>query len=178
MKTLLTLFCYTLFYFGLFSQAEIQHPSSNTILTASIDFQDGDIYTDSGGSVENYSVEERSTLTLCAPAGQSFSISFSSFITERDFDFLTITGSLSSDNMYSGNDSPGLVFSSEGGCVELDWISDLIFPDEGWVATFSIETTAPIPTLSQWGFITLLFSCLILGTIVLTNSTTNRCQFP
>ena len=48
-------------------------------LNACVDFQDGDVYTDSGGSAGNYSNNEFSTMTFCAPAGETISLNFTTF---------------------------------------------------------------------------------------------------
>ncbi|MGB1450133.1 MAG: hypothetical protein ACPG7E_00240, partial [Marinirhabdus sp.] len=79
------------------ASAQTEIPQQNATLTSGAGFVDGDIYTDSGGSAGNYSINESSTLDLVANPGEALLVSFTTFDVEASFigscfDNLTVAG--------------------------------------------------------------------------------------
>lgn len=110
----------------------------------------GETFTDPGGPINNYPDNSLIVWTICPenPAdGEVVLINFSEFDLENNFDFL---------NIYDGTDVnsplissltgavlPGDVFASnETGCLTVEFISDFIFNNPGFVA--SVTCTADL----------------------------------
>jgi hypothetical protein len=129
----------------LISQNTINQPTSGTTtLFAGTDFFSGDFYEDSGAGFVpgNFSNGESGTLSFCACPGEQFSIVFNEFLLQitnvANNDYLTITGSSNTkDGNYFGNNNPGTVMSSAGGCIDFTFISNIKHVAPGWSATFS-----------------------------------------
>ncbi|QIE59135.1 HYR domain-containing protein [Rasiella rasia] len=157
------------------TQAQTEIPQANATLTSGVDFVDGDIYTDSGGSLANYTSNEASTLDLVAGAGEIITISFTAFEVEAStgsscFDNLTVVGDTGGgDATYSGDDDDagaGLVCtdatdaagaptlgpftSSEGGTLSFSFFSDGSVTDPGWTADITVTAVvAPVEIPQQ-----------------------------
>ena len=102
------------------------------------------MYTDSGGPGSNYSINENSTTTLCAAAGGTISLTFSSFNTESGFDDLTVTGAASGNGIYDDIALPPVITSTVGGCINFVFVSVGSITRPGWAA--EIEVSAPPAT--------------------------------
>ncbi|MFK8161502.1 MAG: hypothetical protein AB8H12_03480, partial [Lewinella sp.] len=136
---------------------------ADATLNACVDFADGDIYTDSGGSGGSYTANELSTLELCATGGETVTLTFTAFDLEAStvsscFDNLTIAGADAGDGTYAGdandagaglnctdatddNGDPtlGPFTSAVGGCLTLTFDSDGSLQQAGWEATISLS---------------------------------------
>lgn len=106
----------------------------------------GMIFTDTGGSSENYSNLESFTRTFIPNvANRKIVVNFTQFALESDFDYLYIYDGpddtypeLSFDNGFTGTNSPGLITSSaDDGSLTIKFVSDQLENDLGWIATVS-----------------------------------------
>ncbi|MFT5249031.1 MAG: hypothetical protein ACI93P_000754, partial [bacterium] len=145
------------------AQTEISQASAT--LDAGIDFVDGDIYVDSGGSLANYSSSEFSTLTLNAEVGETVTVTFTTFEVEASsfgscWDNLTVTGDAGGgDATYAGDSSDagaglsctdatdpagnptlGPFTSAVGGSLDFLFDSDTSGQFSGWTATISLSS--------------------------------------
>ncbi|MBL7883144.1 MAG: N-acetylmuramoyl-L-alanine amidase [Bacteroidia bacterium] len=105
----------------------------------------GNFY-DSGGPSANYTNDER-ILTRIQPAGaSSITLTFTSFNTELNWDYLFIydgaTTSAPLIGTYTGTNSPGTVISS-GGSLLIEFRSDCATVSSGWVANWTSNATPP-----------------------------------
>ena len=115
-------------------------------VNACSDFQDGDIYTDSGGSAGNYSSGESSSMVFQAPAGETVTIEFTSFQMETNWDNLTVSGDTGGfDGQYDGSSNPPTMTSAVGGALTFDMFSDSSFAQAGWTANIGISGCPPPP---------------------------------
>ena len=115
-------------------------------VNACSDFQDGDIYTDSGGSSSNYSVSESSSMEFQAPAGETITIEFTSFNVEANWDSLTVSGDTGGFNgLYDGTDLPPTMTSAVGGVLTFEMSSDSSVTRPGWTANIGISGCPPPP---------------------------------
>jgi subtilisin-like proprotein convertase family protein len=126
-------------------------PSVTTVTTCS-----GTFY-DSGGASEDYSNNENRTLTICpTTAGNRVGANFTSFDTERNYDYLYVydgpNTSSPSLGVYTGTLGPGQVRATPNnptGCITFRFVSDgsSLFGSRrpGWRADLSCLT--PCPTI-------------------------------
>ena len=63
-------------------QAQGEILQADGVFSACTDFQDGDIYADTGGIAANYSTNENLVMELVAPAGETLTVEFTTFNTE------------------------------------------------------------------------------------------------
>ncbi len=151
-------------------QAQTEIPQADGTLTACVDFQDGDIYVDSGGSGADYSTSEGSTMVFQAQPGQTITVDFTSFEVEAAssncWDTLAVTGDTGGfDATYSGDDvdggaglactdatdasgnpTLGPFTSAVGGSLSFSFNSDASVVKEGWTANLTIGGAAcPAP---------------------------------
>ncbi|WP_367391122.1 HYR domain-containing protein [Lewinella sp. LCG006] len=119
---------------------ELRHVAvgANTY-TAYTDFVSGDLFTDTGGTAGDYVDNESGTTQICAPAGETITLNFTSFNVEAGFDDLNISGSIASDGSYDGTTGPGIVTSNPGGCLTFAFNSDLSVTPFGWEAIIAIS---------------------------------------
>jgi len=118
----------------------------------------GGTFYDSGGSAGAYGNSQNFTQTICAAtAGQCVSLSFTSFNTEANFDFLNIYNGPNASSpligTYTGTNSPGTVTATSG-CITLVFTSDGIITAPGFAATISCvacPSTAPCTTACNGG---------------------------
>ncbi|MFN5381085.1 MAG: CUB domain-containing protein [Bacteroidota bacterium] len=107
----------------------------------------GGTFYDAGGPGSNYTSNQNFTATFCAPPGQYISFDFTQFSTELNYDYLDIYNGASTASTligsYSGNNGPGTVTSTIGGCLTFEFSSDGIFNYSGWVASITCSTTPP-----------------------------------
>ncbi len=119
---------------GSVSGSNYNMPCSGTYNTCT-----GNFY-DSGGSSAQYTDNQNSEFTLCAPAGQQMKLVFSSFNTESGYDYLHIYDGTSASSTligsYSGTTSPGTITSTVG-CLTLKFVSDNDIVSSGWAAAIS-----------------------------------------
>ena len=126
--------------------AQTEITQAGGTVNACSDFQDGDIYTDSGGSAGNYSNFESSTMVFQAPAGETVTIEFTSFQVETNWDSLTVTGDTGGfDGLYDGTSNPPTMTSAVGGALTFDMFSDSSFSQAGWTANIGISGCPPPP---------------------------------
>ena len=110
--------------------AQVEIPQAEGLFVACTDFQDGDIYTDSGGSAADYPNGEETTMEFQAPAGETVSIEFTSFNVEAGWDSLTVTGAGPGfDGDYDGTALPPTMVSAPGGSLTFFLIPILQFLD-------------------------------------------------
>ena len=149
--------------------AQTEITQQDGTLTACSDFQDGDIFTDSGGSSGSYAVNENSTLELVAQPGETVTVTFTSFSTEKAasgagdcYDFLIVSGDAGGgDGTYAGDDNDvagdctdatdpsgnptlGPFTSAPGGTLSFNFQSDGSIVQAGWEATISLSTACPV----------------------------------
>lgn len=125
---------------ALYYQLVNNSPSQNTLNTASGTF------TDTGGSVSDYSNDQR-YFTLIQPANaSSITLNFSSFSLEANWDYLYIydgaTNSAPLIGTYTGTSSPGTITSSSGALL-IEFRSDCATTATGWVANWTSVITNP-----------------------------------
>ncbi|MDD5569634.1 MAG: glycosyl hydrolase family 18 protein [Bacteroidales bacterium] len=108
--------------------------------------------TDMGGP-GNYYNYENWTYTIAPPSAGSITLTFTSFSTESNYDFLYIyNGDNTSSPLigkYSGTTSPGTVVANSGK-ITLKFTSDNATTSGGWVANWacSVDNTAPTTSIS------------------------------
>ena len=126
------------------AQTEILH--ANGTVNACSDFQDGDIYTDDGGSASNYTSGQSTSMVFQAPAGETVTIDFTSFDVEAGWDSLTITGDTGGfDGLYDGTTNPPTMTSAAGGTLNFDFFADGSVSRAGWTANIGISGCPPPP---------------------------------
>ena len=107
----------------------------------------GGNFYDSGGPAGNYGNGQLFTATFCAPPGQYLTFNFTSFNTEFLFDWLDIYNGPNTAapliGSFTGNNSPGLITSTQGGCITFVFDSDGSQVSSGWTATITCSTTPP-----------------------------------
>ena len=88
-------------------QAQGEILQADGVFSACTDFQDGDIYADTGGIAANYQSNENLSMELVAPAGETLTVEFTTFNTEANWDSLTVTGDTGGfDGTYDGTAIP------------------------------------------------------------------------
>ena len=177
-KITLALFAFAALCFTMQVQAqtEIPQPTAGTsTLTAGVDFVDGDIYTDSGGSTGLYLNDELGTLEFCANPGEVITIDFTAFEVEASggaggqcWDQLTISGDTGGmDGTYAGdtfdlgaglacidgtdpagNPTLGPFNSAPGGCLTFFFDSDGSVTQSGWEADISVAVDPNAPLIN------------------------------
>ena len=126
--------------------AQVEIPQAEGLFVACTDFQDGDIYTDAGGSAANYPNSEETTMEFQAPAGETVSIEFTSFNVEAGWDSLTVTGAGAGfDGAYDGTALPPTMVSAPGGSLTFFFDSDSSVSRPGWTANIGISACPPPP---------------------------------
>jgi hypothetical protein len=140
-KSLLILF----FLLGLLPCALAQNFNMGNLGT--INNACGGNFFDSGGNLLNYGNSQNFTATFCAPAGQYLSFNFTAFNLENGWDFLDIyngpTVGAPLLGSYTGTGGPGIITSTQGGCLTFVFSSDNSFVFSGWAATITCSTTPP-----------------------------------
>ncbi|MCB0479598.1 MAG: N-acetylmuramoyl-L-alanine amidase [Crocinitomicaceae bacterium] len=106
--------------------------------------------TDSGGSGNDYSDDERLLWLIQPPQTANITLTFSTFETELDWDYLYIYDGNSINSpligVYTGTNSPGTITSS-GGSLLLEFRSDCATTAPGWEASYtSVQVDATSPT--------------------------------
>jgi gliding motility-associated-like protein len=129
-------------------------------------------YVDSGGIANDYSDDETAAMTtqvICPNnPGDLVTVTFTSFATERNFDFLKIyDGNVVSAATLLGNFSGTLnlgsfTASSASGCLTFVFTSDFLGTDTGWTSNI---TCAPRPTCTKPN--TLLTSAVTASSVTL-----------
>ncbi|CAN1554676.1 Gliding motility-associated, C-terminal domain [Flavobacteriaceae bacterium] len=153
-----------------FSNSEWVGPFTFTT-TAAPPVCDGN-YVDSGGIANDYSDDETAAMTtqvICPNnPGDLVTVTFTSFATERNFDFLKIyDGNVVSAATLLGNFSGTLnlgsfTASSASGCLTFVFTSDFLGTDTGWTSNI---TCAPRPTCTKPN--TLLTSAVTASSVTL-----------
>jgi uncharacterized protein (DUF427 family) len=119
--------------------AQTYNMSNTTVTTCS-----GNFY-DSGGPTGNYSNNQNITMTFSSGSSARVSVSFSSFATETNNDFLWIYDGPSTAYpliaTYSGSTNPGTI-TSTGSSLTFRFTSDVSSVNSGWDATISCTGTA------------------------------------
>lgn len=127
----------------LYYQLINNNPSQTTLNSAT-----GTLY-DSGGSSGNYSDDERYFRLIQPTGASSVTLTFSSFNTEANWDYLYIYDGASNAapliGVYTGTNSPGTI-SSTGGSLLLEFRSDCATTASGWVASWTSTVSVP-PTV-------------------------------
>ncbi|GIV30146.1 MAG: hypothetical protein KatS3mg028_1212 [Bacteroidia bacterium] len=112
-------------------------------ITATYTASSGNFY-DSGGSVGNYSDDERNLYLFTQPGATNIQLNFTSFSLENTWDYMYIYngGSVWSPQVgiYTGSNSPGNI-SVNNDSVLVEFRSDCATTDIGWAATFTITAT-------------------------------------
>ncbi|PKP15965.1 MAG: adhesin, partial [Bacteroidetes bacterium HGW-Bacteroidetes-23] len=109
----------------------------------------GDTFVDSGGAGGNYGNNENISTLICADSPTDLvTVTFLSFATENNWDFLRVYDGNSAAapliGAYTGNNLPPILTSSTpGGCLFFVFTSDGSGLAAGWVANI---TCAPAPT--------------------------------
>ena len=145
--------CYNLYVRGVCSPTDSSFWSGPRIITTLLAPPAcGGNYVDAGGPTANYVNNANSTTTVCpVNAGDSVTITFSSFNLQANFDFLKI---------YNGNDAtapllanltgtalpPSFTSSATNGCLTFVFTSNASVTAAGWLANLSC---APTPTCPQ-----------------------------
>ena len=105
--------------------------------------------TDSGGSGNNYTDDERLFWLIQPSNAASIQLNFTAFALEANYDYLYIYDGANTDatliGIYTGTTSPGMI-SSTGGSLLLEFRSDCSTVNSGWVANYTAtlnDVTAP-----------------------------------
>jgi hypothetical protein len=129
------------------------------------------IFTDSGNRFTNYANSLNQTITFVpAGAGNSVKVDFTSFATEKDFDFLFVYNGPNTSSpllgTFTGNVlPPSITSSATGGQLTFRFTSDNADVDLGWIANISC---VPAPTTSDAGILSII-TPEILGKKTSTN---------
>ncbi len=127
-------------------QAQGEILQADGVFSACTDFQDGDIYADTGGIAANYSTNENLVMELVAPAGETLTVEFTTFNTESNWDDLTVTGDTQGfDGTYDGTAIPPTMISAVGAGLTFAWFSDSSATRPGWTANLGISNCPPPP---------------------------------
>ena len=107
----------------------------------------GGNFYDSGGPAGNYNNGQNYIATFCAPPGQYISFDFSQFNLGLFDDLAVYNGPSTASALYgtfTGNNGPGVITSSLGGCITFDFFSDaLLSTGTGWSASILCSSTPP-----------------------------------
>ncbi|MBM6498640.1 choice-of-anchor J domain-containing protein, partial [Flavobacterium macrobrachii] len=125
----------------------------------------GGTYTDPGGANGQYANNVNSTVTICPPAGELVTVTFTSFNTEATWDGIYVYdgnsvaapqissangvgfGPMTQPGAFWGTTIPGpFTSSSADGCLTFNFRSDGFGTRDGWVANV---TCAPAPTCKK-----------------------------
>ncbi|MBL7890071.1 MAG: CUB domain-containing protein, partial [Bacteroidia bacterium] len=108
----------------------------------------GGTFYDPGGT-GNYANSLTNTQTICAPAGQYLTFTFTSFNTESCCDDLDIYNGPNTGSpligTFAGTNTPGTITVNPGQCITFSFTSDGSITAAGWTATMSCSTTPPPP---------------------------------
>jgi hypothetical protein len=127
-------------------QAQGEILQADGVFSACTDFQDGDIYADTGGIAANYQSNENLSMELVAPAGETLTVEFTTFNTEANWDSLTVTGDTGGfDGTYDGTAIPPTMTSAAGAGLTFDFFSDASATRSGWTANLGISNCPPPP---------------------------------
>lgn len=120
---------------NLISASEAYNMQNGTVTTCNA------MFYDDGGPDANYGNNKDLTMTFMPAAeGGSIEVTFQSFNTENNYDFLRVYDGTSTSapqigHQYSGNDSPGTVTATNAeGAITFRFTSDSSVNKEGWVA--------------------------------------------
>jgi hypothetical protein len=117
------------------------------------DFQDGDIYADTGGIAADYQNNEFSVMELVAPAGETLTVEFTTFSVEAGWDSLTVTGDTGGfDGAYDGTTNPPTMTSGVGAGLTFEFDSDSSGQRPGWTANLSVSNCPPPPPVANFEF--------------------------
>ncbi|MBK8227637.1 MAG: hypothetical protein IPK70_10735 [Flavobacteriales bacterium] len=113
----------------------------------------GSNFFDSGGAAGQYVNNEFSTYTFCpSTPGEVITLTFTSFQTEANFDFLTVfngptIASPIIGGPFSGAVAPGTFSGTliNGGCLTIRWTSDFSVLGNGWSAIIRCGLPQPPP---------------------------------
>ncbi|MBT3587951.1 MAG: hypothetical protein HN507_04810, partial [Flavobacteriaceae bacterium] len=160
-------------------QAQGEIKQADGVFAACTDFQDGDIYTDTGGIALNYQNNESSTIELVAPVGETLTVDFTAFNVEASWDSLTVSGDTGGFNAsYDGTTLPPTMTSAAGAGLSFEFDSDSSVNRPGWIANLGISNCPPPPPTSSSTIcsadVPLVFSPPLYGTTsVFAESSTN-----
>lgn len=123
---------------------EVQTPQTQQFVVATAaDWCSGAIFADTGGGFDNYPDEQQMVRTI-RPAStfQDIIVTFNSFNTEADYDYLYVydgpTTTAPLIGVYSGSILPGpFISSSPDGSLTFKFLSDQNLNEQGWDATVS-----------------------------------------
>lgn len=112
-------------------------------------------FYDSGGAAGNYANGQDFTYTICpSTPGSKVTVNFTTFITENNFELLTIYdgNSIAAPTLgsYTGTSGPGMVSATAGnatGCLTFVFHSDFSITYTGWVGI--IACTTPCQTINS-----------------------------
>lgn len=115
-------------------------PTATVYTTAS-----GTLY-DSGGSAGNYQDDERSIWTISPVNATNVTLTFNTFNIENTWDYVFIYDGADINapliGYYTGSNSPG-TFTSSGGSVTVEFISDCATTTAGWDAVWNSSINTP-----------------------------------
>lgn len=124
------------YYFRLMNPA----PAATIYTTAS-----GTLY-DSGGSAGNYADDERSIWTISPVNATNVTLTFNAFNLENTWDYVFIYDGADINapliGYYTGTNNPG-TFTSSGGSVTVEFISDCATTSTGWDAVWNSSINTP-----------------------------------
>ncbi|HRD40890.1 MAG TPA: hypothetical protein PLC65_19840, partial [Bacteroidia bacterium] len=136
---------------------------NNTYTVTTYTASSGNFY-DSGGASANYTNDERKLWLFTKPGATNITLNFTSFNTEKNYDYLFIYdgGNVNSPliGKYSGTVSPGPITSTNDSLL-VEFRSDCATLASGWVASYTtnvVVTSAPdviapttsVATLGAW----------------------------
>lgn len=136
---------------------------NNTYSVITYTASSGNFY-DSGGASANYTNDERKLWLFTKPGATNITLNFTSFNTEKNYDYLFIYdgGNVNSPliGKYSGTVSPGPITSTNDSLL-VEFRSDCATLASGWVASYTtnvVVTSAPdviapttsVATLGAW----------------------------
>lgn len=136
---------------------------NNTYTVTTYTASAGNFY-DSGGAAANYTNDERKLWLFTKPGATNITLSFTSFNTEKNYDYLFIYdgGSVNSPliGKYSGTVNPGPITSTNDSLL-VEFRSDCATLASGWVATYTtnvavtsspdlIAPTTSVTTSGAW----------------------------
>lgn len=103
---------------------------------------DSGSFVDNGGSQNDYSLDEESYWLIKSASGEQITLTFLSYSTEEDYDFMTIYDGIDDSasillDQHSGDTIPG-PFTSIGDSLFIKFTSDGSYTSSGWEALWEI----------------------------------------
>jgi len=133
---------------GLWSFSVIGQPTYNMGNQTVTDCEGTLLDSDAGLLADTYAHNENLTFTICPQGVSSITLSFSSFCTEANYDYIrffdgpdTLSPLLAGP--FSGLVPPPPITST--GCITVNFISDANITCTGWEATWTSTITQPVP---------------------------------